>query len=95
MKEQHTNRLRYWTPFVVSLTMVAGMFIGFKLRDSLRHKRNITTIVQRNDRLEQIIDLINELLLPLDIFKHIFGFREDHVVWKHLGVLIIKSAEFR
>lgn len=35
------------------------MAIGFNLRDSLRNKRDITTIIQRNDRLEQIIDLIN------------------------------------
>ncbi|MCB0698834.1 MAG: S41 family peptidase [Chitinophagales bacterium] len=89
MKEQHTNRLRYWTPFVVSLTMVAGMFIGFKLRDSLRHKRNITTIVQRNDRLEQIIDLINERyvdsvntnLLYRDAVNGIISHLDPHTVY--------------
>ena len=36
------------------------MTIGFKLRDSLRNKRDIETIIYRNDRLEQLIDLINE-----------------------------------
>lgn len=39
--------------------MIVGMTIGFKLRDTFRNKRNITTIIERNDRLEQIIDLIN------------------------------------
>jgi carboxyl-terminal processing protease len=36
------------------------MVIGFKLRDSLRAKRDIESIIYRNDRLEQLIDLINE-----------------------------------
>ncbi len=36
------------------------MVLGFNLRDSLRNKRNITTVIERNDRLEEIIDLINE-----------------------------------
>ena len=40
--------------------MIFGMVLGFNLRDSLRNKRDIQTIIQRNDRLEQIIDLISE-----------------------------------
>lgn len=36
------------------------MVLGFKLRDSLRSKRDIVTVLERNDRLEQIIDLIKE-----------------------------------
>lgn len=42
-----------------AVILVVGMTIGFNLRDSLRNKRDIATIIQRNDRLEQIIDLIN------------------------------------
>jgi len=42
-----------------AVILVVGMAIGFNLRDSLRNKRDIATIIQRNDRLEQIIDLIN------------------------------------
>lgn len=42
-----------------AIVMIAGMSLGFNLRDSLRNKRDLTTIIQRNDRLEQIIDLIN------------------------------------
>lgn len=49
-----------WTPLFFSLVLIAGMVLGFNLRDSLRNKRNITTIIERNDRLEEIIDLINE-----------------------------------
>src|SRR5690606_1465354 len=51
--------IRVWVPLLFAITLIAGMSIGFKLRDSLRNKRDITTIIQRNDRLEQIIDLIN------------------------------------
>ncbi len=36
------------------------MALGFNLRDTLRGKRDIQAVMQRNDRLEQIIDLINE-----------------------------------
>ncbi|GAA4461326.1 S41 family peptidase [Nemorincola caseinilytica] len=36
------------------------MVLGFKLRDSLRNKRDISTIVKRNDRLEELIELIKE-----------------------------------
>lgn len=36
------------------------MVLGFNLRDSLRNKRDLTTTVSRNDRLEELIDLIKE-----------------------------------
>lgn len=36
------------------------MVLGFNLRDSLRSKRDITTVIQRNDRLEEIIGLIKD-----------------------------------
>jgi len=36
------------------------MVLGFNLRDSLRNKRDIGTVILRNDRLEEIIDLVNE-----------------------------------
>ncbi|RYE25861.1 MAG: S41 family peptidase [Sphingobacteriales bacterium] len=35
-----------------------GMILGFNLRDTLRNKRDIQTL-ERNDRLEQIIDLVD------------------------------------
>lgn len=52
--------LHYWTPLLFSVILIGGMILGFNLRDTLRNKRNITTIIERNDRLEQIIDLIRE-----------------------------------
>lgn len=36
------------------------MVLGFNLRDSLRSKRDITTVIMRNDRLEEMINLIRE-----------------------------------
>jgi carboxyl-terminal processing protease len=60
MDERRRAGLKVWTPLLFSLIMIFGMVIGFNLRDSLRSKRDIQTIIERNDRLEQIIDLINE-----------------------------------
>ena len=48
-----------WMPLLFSIVLVTGMVFGFNLRDSLRNKRDITTVIERNDRLEEIIDLIN------------------------------------
>lgn len=53
-------RLKVWLPLLFALVMILGMVLGFNLRDSLRNKRDIFTIIERNDRLEQLIDLINE-----------------------------------
>jgi carboxyl-terminal processing protease len=49
-----------WLPLLCSLVLILGMILGFNLRDTLRLKRDIGAAVQRNDRLEEIIDLINE-----------------------------------
>lgn len=49
-----------WMPLIFSLILIAGMVLGFNLRDTLRSKRDINTVIERNDRLEQVIDLINE-----------------------------------
>lgn len=58
--KQGSGKLKVWLPLLFSIILIVGMVLGFNLRDTLRVKRNITTIVQRNDRLEEIIDLINE-----------------------------------
>jgi len=60
MTERRSSNLKVWTPLLFSLIMIFGMILGFNLRDSLRNKRDFQSIVTRNDRLEQIIDLINE-----------------------------------
>lgn len=58
--QANQNRLKVWLPLLFSLVMIIGMVLGFNLRDSLRNKRDIQTVIERNDRLEQIIDLIKE-----------------------------------
>lgn len=59
MSEKNGNTVKLWIPLLFAVTLIAGMTIGFRLRDSLRNKRDIITVIQRNDRVEQIIDLIN------------------------------------
>ncbi|HXS37955.1 MAG TPA: S41 family peptidase [Flavipsychrobacter sp.] len=60
MSGNNTGKRKVWTPLLFSLILILGMFLGFKLRDILRNKRDIQTIIERNDRLEEVIDLINE-----------------------------------
>lgn len=60
MDEKGNGRSNAWTPLLFSIVLATGMIFGFNLRDSLRNKRNIGTVINRNDRLEEIIDLINE-----------------------------------
>src|SRR5690606_6644246 len=61
------GQIKVWTPLLFSCVLILGMALGFQLRDTLRQKRDIFTIVHRNDRLEQIIDLIKEKYVdPVD-----------------------------
>jgi len=53
-------KLNAWTPLLFAGVLILGMTIGFRLRDTLRAKRDISAVVDRNDRLEEIIDLIRE-----------------------------------
>ncbi len=60
MEANRRDGNKVWTPLLFSLVLIFGMVIGFNLRDSLRNKRDIATVIQRNDRLEELIGLINE-----------------------------------
>src|ERR1044071_7164041 len=60
MDVKRSSRLKVWMPLLFSMILIAGMVLGFNLRDTLRKKRDIQTVIERNDRLEQIIDLIGE-----------------------------------
>jgi carboxyl-terminal processing protease len=60
MNENGSGRRAAWSPLFFSVVMVAGMVLGFNLRDTLRNKRDVSTVFQRNDRLEEIIDLIGD-----------------------------------
>lgn len=59
MKENERG-IKVWLPLLFAMVMIVGMTLGFNLRDTLRNKRDIQTVVERDDRLEQIIDLIKE-----------------------------------
>ncbi len=59
MEPQNKRRLQVWVPLLFALVMVLGMFLGFKLRDTLRNKKDFITIIQRNDDIQEIIDLVN------------------------------------
>ncbi len=54
------DRRDVWTPLFFSVVLVVGIIIGFNLRDTLRNKRNIVTVIRQNDKLEELIDLVNE-----------------------------------
>lgn len=60
MNDNRPGKFKIWAPFVCALVLVVGMILGFNLRDTLRSKRDIQTVATRNDRLEQIIDLVSE-----------------------------------
>lgn len=60
MPGQSTKRWNIWTPLLFFLLLIIGIFIGFYLHSWLGYKRPITTVIERNDRLEEIIDLIGE-----------------------------------
>lgn len=89
MNDRKPGGLKVWTPAIFSLVLIAGMVLGFNLRDTLRNKRDIGTIVQRNDRLEQMIDLINEKyvdtvntnLLYKDAVNGILSHLDPHTVY--------------
>lgn len=66
-----SGRGKAWTPLFFSLILIAGMVLGFNLKDTLRNKRDINTVIERNDRLEQVIDLINE--------KYVDSINGDHL----------------
>lgn len=60
MSQPKLRRLHIWTPVLFAIVLSLGMTLGFNLRDTLRNKRDIGAIIERNDRLEEIIDLIKE-----------------------------------
>ena len=81
--------LKVWTPLLFAIIMVLGMSLGYKLHDTLRSKRDLETVVERNDRLETIIDLINEKyvdtintnVLYRDAVKGILTHLDPHTVY--------------
>jgi carboxyl-terminal processing protease len=89
MEANRREKSSVWTPLFFSLVLIIGMVLGFNLRDSLRNKRDIATVIQRNDRLEEIIGLIKEKyvdtvntnLLYQDAVSGILGPLDPHTVY--------------
>lgn len=89
MDVKRPGRLKVWTPLLFSIILISGMVLGFNLRDTLRQKRDIQTVIERNDRLEQIIDLIGEKyvdsvntnLLYEDAINGILSHLDPHTVY--------------
>jgi len=58
MPADSPKRFNIWTPLTFSVILVLGILIGFQLNKYLAKKRPISNVVERNDRLEEIIDII-------------------------------------
>lgn len=54
------RNINVWTPLAAALILILGMTLGFRLHDTLRNKRDIGSVIERNDRLDELIDLIRE-----------------------------------
>lgn len=58
MPADSPKRFNIWTPLTFSVILILGILIGFQLNKYLANKRPISNVVERNDRLEEIIDII-------------------------------------
>ena len=59
MPADSPKRFNIWTPLTFSVILILGILIGFQLNKYLFNKRDIANVADRNDRLEEIIDLIS------------------------------------
>jgi carboxyl-terminal processing protease len=60
MDARKRDRSKVWTPLLFSVILIAGMVVGFNLHDTLRRKKDASASVSRNDKLEEIINLIRD-----------------------------------
>lgn len=58
MPADSPKRFNIWTPLTFSVILILGILIGFQLNKYLAKKRPISNVVDRNDRLEEIIDIV-------------------------------------
>ncbi|WP_118952263.1 S41 family peptidase [Taibaiella helva] len=59
MSVDSPKRFNIWTPLTFSVILILGILIGFQLNKYLSNKRPISNAIERNDRLEEIIDIVN------------------------------------
>ena len=42
---------------------------------------------------EDLVPLVNQLLFTLDVFEHVVGFWNSHVIGKYFGILLVKFED--
>ncbi|HTO15207.1 MAG TPA: S41 family peptidase [Edaphocola sp.] len=57
---QELRKKNIWLPLLLSIVLIAGLVGGFYLSKILGTKRDFSTIMDRNDRLGEMIDVISE-----------------------------------
>jgi carboxyl-terminal processing protease len=63
-----SNKVKIWLPFLLSITMTLGIFIGFKMRDSFPNHSFFST--QKETPIQEILDLIkNNYVDEIDFKK--------------------------
>src|SRR5690554_6289085 len=60
MSKNSPQRWNIWTPLLAFSLLSIGIFLGFHLNKPLEPKRPITTIIERFDRIEEIINIVGE-----------------------------------
>jgi carboxyl-terminal processing protease len=58
MPADPSKRSSIWTPLLFFVVLILGVLIGFQLNKYMGNKRSIGTVMERSDRLEEIIDII-------------------------------------
>ncbi|HET8572826.1 MAG TPA: S41 family peptidase [Edaphocola sp.] len=89
MSRQTSRHRNFWTPILFFLLLIIGVFIGFQLNKYIGAKRPITTVIERNDRLEELINLINDRYVDTvntdslyqDAITGILGHLDPHTVY--------------
>lgn len=59
MQHSGQRKQNIWMPLLFSIVLVIGMLLGYKLDKSLGNKRNIVDLIERNDRIDEIIELVS------------------------------------
>ncbi|HEY8396366.1 MAG TPA: PDZ domain-containing protein, partial [Flavihumibacter sp.] len=56
MRQQ--KKVQYWLPLVFALVMIAGMVIGYKLRDNTQVASNVFSFKKKRSPLQEVLDLV-------------------------------------
>jgi carboxyl-terminal processing protease len=56
MRQQ--KKVQYWLPLVFALVMIAGMVIGYKLRDNTQVASNVFSFKKKRSPIQEVLDLV-------------------------------------